>query len=82
MQLDHCPILCNLVFYNFILTYELFAKASRSLRICVLVNNNLCKILFSSLESPTTFDQGLSFFVLDFNLLGFKSDNFFFKILH
>ena len=41
-----CPILCNLVFHIFILADELFAKALRSLRTCVLVNNNLSGKLF------------------------------------
>ena len=33
---------------------KLFAKAFRSFETCILVNNNLCKKLFSSLESPIT----------------------------
>ena len=37
-----CPILCSWVFDSFILAEELFAKALRSLKTCVLVNNNLC----------------------------------------
>ena len=45
-----CPILCNWVFDNFILTEELFSKFLRSLGSCVLVNNNLWGKLFSSLE--------------------------------
>ena len=53
-----CSILWNCVFDNFILTEELFAKALR-IEICVLVNNNLYRKLFSSLESPTTFDENL-----------------------
>ena len=69
-----CPILCNLVFDNFILAYELFAKALRSFKTCVLVNNSICGKLFSSLESSTTFDESFKvtsvlFFVPDFNLL-------------
>ena len=51
------PILCNCVFNNSILAEELFEKALQSLETCVLVNNNLCRKLFSSLESPTTFDS-------------------------
>ena len=50
-------ILCNWVFDNFILAKELFAKALQSLETCVLVNNNLCRKLFSSVASPTTFDE-------------------------
>ena len=41
--------------YNFILAEESFAKALRDFETCVLVNNNLCGKLFSSLESPTAF---------------------------
>ena len=52
-----CPILCNWVFDNFILAEVLFVKALQSFETCVLVNNNLCRKLFSSLESPTTFDE-------------------------
>ena len=55
-----CPILCNWVFHNFILADELFAKALRSLETCVLVNKNLWRKLFSSLELPTTIDETLS----------------------
>ena len=51
------PILCNWVFYNFILAEELFAKPSRSFETRVLVNNSLGGKSFSSLESPTTFDE-------------------------
>ena len=52
-----CPILCNSIFDNFILAEELFPKGLRSFETYVLVNNNLCRKLFSSLESPTTFDE-------------------------
>ena len=63
------PILCNWVFYNFILAEELFAKPSRSFETRVLVNNNLGGKSFSSLESPTTFDKLLQylFFIPNFN---------------
>ena len=37
-----CTIVCNWVFDNFTLANKLFAKALRSLKTCVLVNNNLC----------------------------------------
>ena len=43
-----CPILCNWVFDNFILTEELFAKALQGFETCVLVYNNLRGKLFSS----------------------------------
>ena len=42
------PILCNWFFENFILADEPFAKALRSLKSCVLNNDNLCRKLFSS----------------------------------
>ena len=44
-------------FDNFILAEELFAKASQSFETCVLINNNFCGKLLSSLESSTTFDR-------------------------
>ena len=50
--LPDCLILCNWVFDSFILADELFAKSLRSLRTRVLVNNNLCRKLVSSLELP------------------------------
>ena len=52
-----CPILCDWVFDIFILADKPFGKTIQSLETCVLVNNNLCGKLFSSLESPTTFDE-------------------------
>ena len=54
----------NWIFDNFLLAEELFAKTLESLKTCVLVNNNLCGTLLSSLESTTTFDQ--SFFSIIF----------------
>ena len=50
-------ILCNWVFESFILAKELFAKALWSFEICALVNNNLWKKFYSSLESLTVFDE-------------------------
>ena len=57
-----CPALCNWVFDNFIIAEE-----------CVLVDNDLCAKLFSSLELPTTFEEIFKvtlapFFIPDFNL--------------
>ena len=51
-----CPILYNWIFDDFILADESFLKALESLKTCVLVKSNLCGKLFSSLESPITFD--------------------------
>ena len=80
-------VLFNWVFDNFILADWLFAKALRSFEIYVLVNNNLCKKLSSSLESSTTFDESFKvtsvpFLILDFNLLNCELDNFAFKVLY
>ena len=80
-------ILCNWIFGNGVLVDELSAKALRSLKTCVLVNNNLCGKLFSSLESPTTLDEiskvaSVPFFIPDFNLLSCELNNFMFKVLY
>ena len=82
-----CPILCNWIFDNFILVDEPLAKALRSLEICVLVNNNLYGKLFSSLESPTTFEEifkitSIAFFIPDFNLLSCDLDYFTSEVLY
>ena len=63
-------------------------KHLQKLETCVLVNNNLCGKLFSSLESlATTFDESLkvtsvAFFIPDFNLLSRELDNFNLKMLY
>ena len=62
-----------------------FAKALRSFETCVLVNNNLCGKLFSSLKSPTKLGEVLksysgTIFVPDFNLLICELDNIAFKV--
>ena len=67
-------ILYNWVLDNSVLADELFAKDLRSLKIGVLINNNLCRKLVSSLELPTTFDErfkvtSVPIFNPDFNLL-------------
>ena len=59
-----CPIIWNWVFDIFILADEPFAKALRSFETCALVNNNSYGMLFSSLESPRTFDE--SYFITIF----------------
>ena len=80
-------------FWCTILADELLAKALKGLEICVLVNNNLCGKLFSSLESPTTFDEifksylSTTFYLLVsynlfFNLLSCVLDNFPLKVLY
>ena len=67
----------NPAFFSFVL---------RSFETCVLVNN-LCRKLFSSLVSPTTFDETFKvtpvpFFVPNFNLWSYELDNFTFKVLY
>ena len=74
-------------FDNYILAEELFEKALRSLETCMLVNNNLSGKLFSSLESPITFEEIFKvtlvpFFFPHFNLLSYELDNFAFKVLY
>ena len=53
---------------------------------CVLINNNLCGKLFSSLK-PATFHDcfkviSVPFFIADFNLLSCELDNPTFKMLY
>ena len=69
------------------LTEELFAKDLQSFETYVLVNNNLWRKLFSSLESPKILDEkfkvtSVPFFITDFNLLSCKLDNFIFNMLY
>ena len=64
--------------------YKAFEKFYKT---CVSVNKNLCGKLFSSLESPTAFDErfkvtSVPFFVTDLNLLSCELDNFTFKVLY
>ena len=59
----------------------------RSPETCVLVNNNLCGNLCSSLESSTIFDgsfkvTSLPFCISDFDLLSCELDSFTFKVLY
>ena len=58
------------------LAHELFAKALRSLRTCVLVNINLCVELVLLLELYITFDERFKVTVVlcvipDFNLISY-----------
>ena len=85
-NLPDCPMLCNWVFDNFILSEESFAKVLWSLETCVLVNNNLCGKLFSLLESPTIFYEifkvtSVPIVILDFSLLSCALDTFTCKLL-
>ena len=82
-----CSILYNWDFDNFILAEKPFEKVLKSLKTCLLVNNNLYEKLFSLLESPTTCDESFKvtsvpFFILDFNLLSCKLDNVTFEVLY
>ena len=66
---------------------ELFEKALQSLETCVLVKNNLCEKLFSSLESPKIFEEifkvtSVPIFIPDFHLLSCELDNFTFNVLY
>ena len=51
------PCIDNWVFDYFILADKLFAKALRSFKTCVLVNNNLCRKLCPSLALTIIFDE-------------------------
>ena len=67
------------------LTDEPFAKAFETFETCVLVNNNLCEKLVSSLNFPIKFDETLKaasvpFLIPDFNLLSWELDNFTFNV--
>ena len=74
-------------YWNFMLADQPFAKALQILKTLVLVKNNLCGKLVSSLESPTTFVERrfkmerVSFFIPDFNFLSCKLKNFTFKVI-
>ena len=57
-------------FDNFILAEQLFANAFPSFETCVLVNNNLCGKITSSLELPTILDER-------FKVTSLKSKTFF-----
>ena len=59
----------------------------QSLKTCVLVNDNLCRKLVSSLELQIPFNgrfkvTSIPFFIPHFNMLGFELDNFTFKVLY
>ena len=77
----NCTIFDSLVLDNFVLADYLFAKAIRSLKFCLSVNNNLCGKLVSSLKSPVT-SYFSTIFMPDFNLLDCELNNFSFKVLH
>ena len=73
-------------FDNLISVDELFAKALRRFETCLIVHNNLCEKLVSSLELPIIFDDNLKtilvlFFIADLNLLSYEFDSFTFKLL-
>ena len=63
--------------------------ALRIFETCVLVNNNLCGKLVSSLELSIKFYERFKvtlvlffFFIADFNLLSCELDHFTFKVLY
>ena len=80
-------ILENWDFDNFVLAYELFAKALQSLKTCVSVNDDLYGKWVSSLESLITFDErfkiiSIPFFIPDFKLFSCELDNFSLIVLY
>ena len=69
-----CIILDNSVFENVAVAGEPFAKALRIFETCVLVDKNLWRQLFLSLELPIKFDERFKvtpvpFFIAGFSLL-------------
>ena len=74
----------ELVFDNLISADELFANVLRRFATYLLVTNNSCRKLVSSLELPIIFDDNLktilaSFFIAYFHLLTCECDSFTFK---
>ena len=64
-----------------------FLGGPQIFEIYVLVENNLCEKLFSSLESPAVSDEkfkvtSVPFFIADFNFLSCELDNFIFNLLY
>ena len=83
----NCPILCNWGFDDFILAEKLFAKSLWNLKICVLVNNNVCRKLFLSLQLPITFEErfkvtSVTFLIPYFDLLSCELGNFTREVLY
>ena len=82
-----CPILYNWVFDNFISANELLENVLGNLETYLLIKNDLCGNLISSLELPITFDERFKvtlvlFFIPDFNLLSCELDKFTDKVLY
>ena len=82
----YCFIFHIWVFDNFILADNLFAKALWRFTTCLLVNNNLCGKLVSSLELSIISDEVLrvtlvSFFTANFNFLSCEYDNLTFTVI-
>ena len=80
-------ILWNWVFSNFTLAGEVFSKALRSVKTCVLVNKNVSAKFYSPLKSSKIFDKcikatSVPFFIPDFDLSSCKIDKFTFKVLY
>ena len=65
----YCPILCNWIIENFILSNESFAKGLKIFETCALANNNLCGKLVASLELPIRFDERFKVTLVPFFLL-------------
>ena len=65
----------------------MICKTLRSFESWVLVNNDSCRKLFSSLESPARIyesfkDISVPFFIPDSNLFSSELDNFTFRVLY
>ena len=80
-------LICNLLFYAITFLKVLHQLINHMQKLCVLLNNNLCGKLFSSLASPAIFDERFKvtlvpYFIADFNLLGCELDSFIFNKLY
>ena len=73
-----CPIFCNLVFDNFILPDEPFAKALWSLEACALVNNNFIRITINIWRNFQSYFSTI--FFPDIDLLSCELEHFTFKV--
>ena len=71
-----------MVLVHFPLKKNQFLVIVLSLKTCVLINNNFCGKLVSSLELPITFDESFKvtsgpIFIPDFDLLACKDRQFY-----
>ena len=78
-------VLFDIIEFFILLADKLFAKPLRSLKTCVLVNNNLCRKLVPTLALPITFDQRFKvtsapMYIPYSSLLSCELDNFMSKV--